>query len=398
MSVRPLLLGFTVPDEAAADLFRIDPAPAVQTHKFAWSLARSLQQAFGDVRLLSACPVQSYPLVRRIIFRRFRFEQEGVGGAAIGFVNLIVFKHVTRFVACLLATRTVIRTWRINTVFIHGVHTPYLLYGYLLQRLGLAVVPVLTDPPGVILPTDSVLSRTLKQLDRRIVRFFLVRSTALVALAPGLVEPYPEVARTLVFPGILSRDWLDQLAIAPGPEPDRPLTVLYAGGISAAYGVDRLLDAAEMLPDVRFVLFGKGDQVERITAERHPNVTYGGFVSSAELARGALAADILINPRPSGEDFARNSFPSKLIEYAATGRSVLTTRIQSIPEAIASCFSYIDDESPGGIAQAIRALAAVPVADRLARASASKARIMQEYSEASMALRLRDLVSAGAAR
>ncbi len=43
------------------------------------------------------------------------------------------------------------------------------------------------------------------------------------------------------------------------------MTVVYAGGISAAYGMDRLLDAAARLPAVRFLIFGKGDYVPRVT-------------------------------------------------------------------------------------------------------------------------------------
>ena len=54
-----MLLGFTVPDEVAKQLFSLDTGPAVQTHKFAWSLTRALQSGFGRVVLASACPLQN---------------------------------------------------------------------------------------------------------------------------------------------------------------------------------------------------------------------------------------------------------------------------------------------------------------------------------------------------
>lgn len=382
MTARPLLLGFTVPDDVAAELFAMDPFPSVQTHRFAWSLARSLRFAFGEVRLLSAAPVQNWPLVPRLVFRRRAFGQQGIDGVAVGFVNVIGLKHLTRFVAILFQSGVVLWRWKVNIVFVHGTHTPWLAYGRLLQCLGLRVAVVLTDPPGVIRPTDGLASRWLKQLDRQIVRYFVSRASAVVALAPDLAVAYPGPLRTLVFPGILSGAWLEQLAAAPPRALEaQPLTVLYAGALNAAYGVDRLLDAALLLPEVRFVLLGKGDQVARITPDAFPNVTYGGFVSPEALAPHVLAADILINPRPSDADFARSSFPSKLLEYAAAGRPVLTTRIRSIPDAIASCFHYIDDETPEGIARAIENLAVRPTVERLAVARRSQNMVVSEYSE-----------------
>ncbi|ADH90487.1 glycosyl transferase group 1 [Ancylobacter novellus DSM 506] len=394
--MRPLLLGYTVPDEVMAEITAIDPNPPVQTHKFAWALARSLRQGFGEVRLLSTLPVQSYPLVRRLLFRRFAFRSQGVDGVAMGFVNLIVLKHLTRLLACLGFTRRIRGEWGTDVLFMHGVHSPFLLYGWLMSRLGVDVVPVLTDPPGVELATDGRLARLLKRIDRRIVPLLLARASALVALSPVWLELFPGVKKVLVFPGILGRDWLYALAtVAPAPRvADAPVTVIYAGGVSAAYGMDRLLDAAARLPQVRFLIFGKGDYVPRITAGGPPNVEYGGFVDARALASHLMAADILINPRPSGQEFARYSFPSKLIEYVATGRPVLTTRLVSIPAEIVPCFHYIDDESGEGVARAIETLVALGTEERLARAGAAREIIMRECSEAAIGRKLAALCGA----
>ncbi|MDF2999130.1 MAG: glycosyl transferase group 1 [Xanthobacteraceae bacterium] len=394
--MRPLLLGYTVPDEVMAEITAMDPNPPVQTHKFAWALARSLREGFGEVRLLSTLPVQSYPLVRRLLFRRFAFRAGRIEGEAMGFVNLIVLKHLTRFLACLGFTRRIRREWGTDVLFIHGVHSPFLLYGWMMRRLGLDVVPVLTDPPGVELATDGLVARLLKRLDRRLVLLLLSRASAFVALSPVWREMLPGIGKALIFPGILGRDWLEALATAtPARRPaDAPVTVVYAGGVSAAYGMDRLLDAAARLPAVRFLIFGKGDYVPRVTAGDLANVEYGGFVDARALALHLMAADILINPRPSGEAFARYSFPSKLIEYVATGRPVLTTRIVSIPSEIAPCFHYIDDESGEGIARAIEALVALGREERLARAAAAREIIMRECSEAAIGGKLAALCGA----
>lgn len=358
MSAQPaLLLGFTIADATAQEIFAVDPLPAVQTHNFAWSVARSLRAAHGTVFLLSAVPVQSHPIVPQKWFSGGYFIEAGIAGRMLAFANLMILKHLTRFLSCLLALPQ-FRRWGVQTVYIHGVHSPFLLFGVLLRLLGYRVVPILTDPPGVILPTDGRLAASLKRIDAAVIRALIRPSTAVVALAPELARYYADKLPTLVLPGIINGNWLERVrgfaAVADRTETGRRPTVLYAGGLAAAYGVDRLIDAGSLLPDIDFIFYGKGDQVTRLQCSTAPNILYKGFADAATLAEAMRDASVLINPRPSGANFAVQSFPSKLIEYLATGRTVLTTRIRSIPANLAGYFAYIDDETPHGIAEAIR--------------------------------------------
>ena len=131
-----LLLGFTIPDELAQQLFELDPLPAVQTHKFARSLARSLKLGFGALALASTCPVQSYPLVPKIFFGSRKFRAEDCEGILLGFVNNLAIKHFTRFASCLAHLLSLIRQKRITWIFVHGVHSPFLLFGNIGQLVG----------------------------------------------------------------------------------------------------------------------------------------------------------------------------------------------------------------------------------------------------------------------
>lgn len=400
MSQRPILLGFTVSDDLAAEIFALDPLPAVQTHRFAWSLARSLRLAFGRVELVSVVPIQSWPLANRLFFPRRRFEQDGVPGVLLAFINAIGIKHISRFFSALVEfTRRIRHGTTEIVVFIHGVHTPWLAIGRILRVFGARVFIVLTDPAGVVLPTDGNISRALKRLDRSLVGYFVSRASGVLALAPDLALVHPDARRRLVFPGILNGRWLAQLDAARAtdravPDGVRPVTVLYAGTVNASYGVDLLVQAARLLPDIRFRILGKGDMVDRLRQEAAENVAYEGFVSPDALADHLLDADILINPRPSAADFARNSFPSKLLEYASTGRPVLTTRIASIPDALSACFHYIEDETPQGMADAIRTLATLPVTEQLVIARKSRETVLAECSEAAIGKKLQNFIGA----
>lgn len=395
-----LWLGFSVPESLAQDLFLLDPIPAVQTHKFGWSFARALKNSFGKVLVASSCPVQNFPLVRRVLFFGGRFDTQGMDGVLLGFINVILLKHITRLAACLFSVAPLIRRHRIEWIFIHGLHSPYLVFGLLAKLFGKRLVIVLTDPPGVILATDRRLARLMKGIDAWLIRRILQRVDAVFALAPELVRRLAPGRPAFVFPGILESALeisIKEVSSAKREEAAGPFTIVYAGGLSQAYGVDRLIDAVlGFSPDVMVCLklFGRGDQEERIRtlALDNPRIIDGGFVDAATLLPELLAADLLINPRPTSELFATMSFPSKLIEYIATGRPVLTTRIPSIPESLKDSFSYIDDESVDGIRIAIRTVMETPVSQRLEHASSAKISVEKNFSEVAIGYKIAEFI------
>jgi glycosyltransferase involved in cell wall biosynthesis len=400
--LKVLWLGFAVPNELAWELFALDPVPAVQTHKFGWSFARALNQAFGEVTLASTCPVQSFPLVRKLFFCGGGFHSQGMNGVLIGFVNVLLLKHFTRLAACLLSLMPLIKRKGINWIFVHGVHSPYLVFGLLARLLGCHVAVVLTDPPGIALATDSRLARLMKHIDSWLIGYFLARMDAVLALAPDLVLRLAPNQPALVFPGILE-SILDIPAASLDSHSrslsnDGLFTIVYAGGLSQAYGVDRLIDAVlgfEPGVTVRLKLYGRGDQAMSIRrlVEEETRIVYGGFVDAATLLPELCAADLLINPRPTSEDFATMSFPSKLIEYLATGRPVLTTRIPSIPATLSEHFYYIKDESTEGIRTAIRAVMDLSILNRSKKGIAAQQFVQKQFSEAATGRKIAEFIN-----
>lgn len=162
------------------------------------------------------------------------------------------------------------------------------------------------------------------------------------------------------------RGWLvveglvDELAIQPSNQPkaERP-TVMYAGALRAQYGTGALVDAMALLddPDLVLEIYGSGDYLPEVekAAERDPRIRYGGYLTTDEVERLERRAWLLINPRPAEQEFARYSFPSKLMEYLASGTPVLTTRLPGIPPEYFEVFWPIEEPTAAGIAEAIGA-------------------------------------------
>ncbi|WP_422739385.1 glycosyltransferase [Micromonospora sp. WMMD729] len=351
-SPRVGLLGFTVPDELLAEIIARDTILPTQTHTFAWGLVRSLRAAGCPVHLLSAAPVSSWPGNRQIRFRAGRFRQDGVDGDLLPFVNLLGLKHLTRFVAAWRVGSRVLRERETDVLLVHGVHSPFLWFGVLrARRRGVRVVPVLTDPPGVALPTDGRLVRLLRGLDVALVRAALARCSGVIALTAALADDFAPGRPRLVMEGICAVDDL----LPAGPTNTRD--IVYAGGLSRAYGVDRLVEAFRALPgdDLRLCVYGRGelegwlrDQAALDRRIRPPQLLPRG-----ELLPRLSRARVLVNPRPVDQDFVRWSFPSKIIEYLATGVPVVSTRLPGIPPDYTPWLSYAEPDTAEGLRTAI---------------------------------------------
>lgn len=133
--------------------------------------------------------------------------------------------------------------------------------------------------------------------------------------------------------------------------------ILYAGGLYEKYGIKKLLDAFILLKDndIRLHIYGSGNMDEELKHYCHldKRISYFSVVPNDTIVKKQLEATLLINPRPSNEEFTKYSFPSKNLEYMVSGTPVLTTPLPGMPKEYYKYVLIIEDESIEGIALAI---------------------------------------------
>ena len=92
-----------------------------------------------------------------------------------------------------------------------------------------------------------------------------------------------------------------------------PRTVIYAGGIHERYGLKMLAEAfvEANISDARLVYYGSGPYVEEYQklCAAHPNLEYRGVAPNEEIVAEEMKATLLVNPRPTTEEFTKYSFP-----------------------------------------------------------------------------------------
>ena len=138
-------------------------------------------------------------------------------------------------------------------------------------------------------------------------------------------------------------------------EKNTEFVCLYAGILDKRYGVADLVQGFLLakLPNARLDLYGEGAYKEEIIelASKHPQIRYQGVKQNKEIVLEEKKASLLINPRPSTEEFVKYSFPSKNLEYMVSGTPVLTTSLPGMPEEYKEYVYQIEEESSAGIAK-----------------------------------------------
>ncbi len=135
--------------------------------------------------------------------------------------------------------------------------------------------------------------------------------------------------------------------------------ILYSGTLNESNGITNLINAFKKLDtDFELHFYGVGESVKTILQESklNPSIQYKGALPSEEIVRKQQEALILVNPRPVNQFFTPYSFPSKLIEYLASGTATISTKLPCITENYYNVLEAFENDSVDGIYEGLNRL------------------------------------------
>ena len=121
-------------------------------------------------------------------------------------------------------------------------------------------------------------------------------------------------------------------------------------------GVEALLRAFPYVKDrgARLIITGAGwTKGLEALAKRDARVIYKGLVSSGELDAICATAEVFVNPRPTRMVENGANFPSKILEYLAWERPVISTYTLGMHPAYRKVCVIFDDATPENLAAKI---------------------------------------------
>lgn len=172
---------------------------------------------------------------------------------------------------------------------------------------------------------------------------------------------------------------------------------MYAGSLDEEYGVMNLVYAFLSIKDLntRLVLYGSGDAEDKIINEslKDKRIIFKGKVSHEEVIEAERNSSLLVNPRPVDDEYVKLSFPSKLMEYLASGTPVLATNIPSLPEEYKKHLFLIPNNHVETISHAIADIVHTKDANALKnKALEARKFIMKEKNEREQARKIISII------
>lgn len=234
-------------------------------------------------------------------------------------------------------------------VIVDGLNRVTALAGLLgAKSKGIPCIGIVTDLPDML--GDSGLSR-------KIANYVISKCDGYVLLTQAMNDRLNPSGK----PYVILEGHADIAMAERQPDLEKkhqPRVCLYAGGVSRQYGLANLVEGFRQakLHNAELHIYGPGDYVEElkeITAV-DPRVVYGGMLLSGEVVDKEMEATLLVNPRPTNEEFVKYSFPSKTMEYMASGTPVLTTVLPGMPKEYHPYVYLIEDESAAGIGKMLK--------------------------------------------
>lgn len=286
---------------------------------------------FSDVQVVSFCPVPSWPKNKNLIIKEQKFMYKNLQCIAPKIINLPIIKELSYYYFSYKMLKNHITQ---DTVIVFsGLYRTFLRPAKKIKRhFNIPVFAIVPDVPELMMTYRKDYS-SIRRILNKIDMYFSLKYRKAVDGFVFLSRFMNEKINTEKKPSIIVEGLIDPEIIpvhTVNKKSDKKI-VMYAGKISKKFGVDLLVAAFNKmdLPDVYLYLCGDGDYVKDVKeyAEKNERICYLGMISHKKVLELEQQSSILIDPRPVDDIFVKMSFPSKIIEYMASGTPVLVTEL-----------------------------------------------------------------------
>ncbi len=167
---------------------------------------------------------------------------------------------------------------------------------------------------------------------------------------------------------------------------------IYAGGLEVRYGAKYMIDEfiKANVKDAELHLYGRGGFVKSIEEDykEFPQIKYLGMRPNEDVVAEEMKASLLINPRPTAEEFTKYSFPSKNMEYMVSGTPILTTKLHGMPKEYYKYVYLLENEATGGLTEQFKILLNKPASELHDFGLAAKEFVLREKNNITQAQKI----------
>ncbi|MBP3540396.1 MAG: glycosyltransferase family 4 protein [Clostridia bacterium] len=350
--MRIVFLGTLYPPEMEQDILSKSKTKASSApNVFQWNLIRGVEEALGrNIEIVNGLPVGAWPGYGDKLLPDRAWKNGDADCHEVGCINLPFVKQAMRAAKAKRLLKKLLRPG--DRVVLYSAYMPFLKALHKLPR-DIDVTAVITDLPEFYdLGQVSALRKMLRRMQNRLVYKYMQRVNRFVLLTKQMHQPLKVGDRPwMLMEGICTAE------AGTASEDKQERAILYAGTLHYQFGIKNLLDAFRMMEDPSAQLWicggGEAEKEIRELCEIDPRVKFFGFLSQSQVADLRSRAAVLVNPRTNEGEYTKYSFPSKTMEYMASGKPVVMYRLDGIPREYDPHLYYVADSTPASLADSL---------------------------------------------
>lgn len=360
---------------------------------FQSGIVEGLQKYYKEMYVITSPVTSTFPHSKQKKYAKLLGEltlSRNIPFIFPGFVNFPLIKLLSEYFRVRKALKNKLTVE--ETVYIYALHTPFLLAAYSLRNRISKVCVIVPDLPDHMSHNRGILRKCLKIINKKIINKCLNAFQYHVLFSRFMEPELPLLNKNwIVVEGMYSASEITPI------KKESCNTILYTGIISSQYGVFDLIEAFHQIKgdDYRLWLCGScPNEIEKLISytRKDSRIKYLGMLNKDEVRILQVRATLLVNPRHSTEEFTKFSFPSKTMEYLASGTPTLMCKLPAIPPEYDEYLLYFDDESISGFTKKIEEVCNMPAEDREQRGSSAKQFILDNKNCYIQAKRIFDMV------
>lgn len=305
---------------------------------------------YCDIKCLSEFFAPSFPKLNKIYIQEEQFSTAGIHCECISYINLPIIKKISQFFSYLIKIKRSLGAF--DSIIIYELTSRQLLSAVIAGRAHKKIV-VVPDLPEFMSDNANIIYRVAKRIDRILINWALKYIDGYVLFSPYMKGRLPIGEKPwTVIEGLFSPN-----DIIVSQHDTKKKVLLYTGKIEKWFGLDDLLSAFTRINGSEYELWlcGPGDiEMVKNYSNKDHRIIYKGCLSHKEVLILQKQTTILVNPRHSFDEFTLYSFPSKTMEYMASGTPTLMCKLKSLPEDYYPYLFFFDDETVDGMSKKIK--------------------------------------------
>lgn len=362
---RIIIIGGVFPKESEAIIYKLSKKPIQSAaNALQWSYIDGLIYNNQNITLFNLPFISSYPAgYSKLFIRKGVFSSSrNIYGINVSFNNLTGYKLFSRYINL---KKSLLKWFRVNnsktTIIIYSVHIPFILAAARIKKKypKTKIILIVPDLPEYMSNRNDIVYKLYRKITKRIYDYVYPKIDSFVLLSPymnNIINPANKPYK--VIEGIYNQK--DEECL----ETNRELikhdlkVILYTGTLCARYGILNLIEAFNKLNDSRLELHicGDGDAKSDVLnyCKNNRKIKYLGQLSRDKIIKMQREAFLLVNPRLPNEIFTKYSFPSKTMEYLASGTPSLIYKLEGIPQEYFSYCFYPKDNNIESLTEKIK--------------------------------------------